>query len=101
MAPSERHTDSEMMREAMGEALVQALPKALPATAKELVRDPAFWAAANEGIQEHVSNKAGGWIMKSVWGLLSRIGLFLVLGSFVYAIGGWALVAKLFSGASK
>jgi hypothetical protein len=98
-------TDSEMMRDAMGEALVralpEALPKAFPPTAKELVRDPEFWAAANEGIQKHVSNKAGGWLMKSVWAMVSRIGLFLVLGSVVYAIGGWGLVAKLFGGTGK
>jgi hypothetical protein len=95
------HTDSEMMREAMGEALVQSLPKALPLTAKELVRDPEFWAAANEGLQEHVSNKAGSWLMKGIWKFVSKALVFVVLGSVVYAVGGWSLVAKLFAGGGK
>jgi hypothetical protein len=95
------HTDSEMMREAMGEALVQALPKALPLTAKELVRDPEFWAAASQGMQEHASQRAGSWLMKTVWVFVSRGLVFLVAGSIVYAWGGWSLVAKLFAGGGK
>ena len=93
--------DSEMMREAMGEALVRSLPEALPKAAIGLVRDPAFWDAANEGMQAHVSNKAGGWLMKMIWLSVSKVFLFLVLGSLMYALGGWALVAKFFSGGVK
>jgi hypothetical protein len=93
--------DSEMMRDAMGEALVQALPKALPTTAKQLVSDPEFWAAASQGMQEHASQRAGNWLMKTVWVFVSRGLLFLVLGSIVYAWGGWSLVAKMFSGGLK
>lgn len=91
------HTDSEMMRFAVSEAVVQSLPKAL----KEAARDPEMWAAANDGMQEHISNKAGSWLMKIVWLGISRVLLFLVLGSLVYAIGGWALVAKFFAGGGK
>jgi hypothetical protein len=91
------HTDSEMMRFAVSEAVVQSLPKAL----KEAARDPEMWAAANDGMQEHISNKAGSWLMKIIWLGISRVLLFLVLGSLVYAIGGWALVAKFFAGGGK
>ena len=105
MPPTEKHTDSEMMRFAVGEALVEALPRALkeslPNALKDTARDPEMWAAANEGMQEHVSNKAGGWLMKMVWMAISRGLLFLVLGSIMYAAGGWSLVAKVFFGGTK
>jgi hypothetical protein len=93
--------DSQMMRDALAEALVESLPKALPQTAKELVRDPEFWSAASKGIQEHASNKAGGMIMSFVWSAASKMILFVILGSIVYAIGGWAMVAKIFGGSIK
>ena len=93
--------DSELMREAMGEALVDALPRAMPAAAKALARDPEFWESVNVGLQEHVSNKAGSWLMKGIWMFVSKVLLFLVLGSVVYAIGGWSLVAKLFASGGK
>ena len=91
------HSESEMMRYAMSEAVSEALPRALKAAA----RDPEMWAAANEGMQEHVSTKAGSWLMKIIWLGISRVLLFLVLGSVVYAVGGWSLVAKVFSGGAK
>jgi hypothetical protein len=93
--------DSQMMRDALAEALVESLPKALPRTAKELVRDPEFWSAANAGLQEHVSNKAGGLIMHVVWSAVSKVILFVILGSVVYGLGGWGMVAKIFGGSIK
>lgn len=84
------------MREAMGAALVQRLPEALPKTLKEVVSDPDFWASAKSGIREHVKREAGGWITRVVWQSISRVMLFLVLGSIVYAIGGWSAVVGLF-----
>jgi hypothetical protein len=97
MPPETHHTDSEMMREAMGEAVVKYQPLALKASA----RDPEFWAAANEGLNEYVSTKAGNWLMKMIWFAIARVLLFLVLGSVVYAVGGWSLVAKIFAGGVK
>ena len=97
MQPEKHHSDSEMMRFAMSEAVMDALPRAL----KDAARDPEMWAAANEGMQEHVSTKAGSWLMKIIWLGISRVLLFLVLGSVVYAVGGWSLVAKVFSGGAK
>lgn len=94
-------TDSQMMRFAVAEAVEEALPKAMPNGLKASLRDPEVWAAASEGMQQHVSNKAGGWIMKTVLMFFSRVMLFLVLGSIVYALGGWPLLAKLFSTWSK
>jgi hypothetical protein len=97
MPPELHHSDSEMMRFAVSEAVVESLPRAL----KEAARDPEMWAAANEGIQEHVSTKAGSWLMKIIWLAISRVLLFIVLGSVVYAVGGWSLVAKIFAGGVK
>lgn len=95
------HSDSEMMRYAVAEAVQEALPKAMPIGLKASLKDPEVWAAASEGMQQHVSNKAGGWIMKTVLMFFSRLMLFLVLGSIVYALGGWPLLAKIFAGGSK
>lgn len=95
--PNDRHTDSEMMREAMSEAVVKSLPKAL----KDAARDPEMWSAGNDGLQEYVSQRAGSWVMKVVWMAVSRVLVFLVLGSIVYALGGWPLLAKMLSGGSK
>lgn len=85
-------TDSQMMRDAVAEAVEQAFPKALQSAA----RDPDTWAALQEGMKKHVSARAGGLIMNAVWSVVSRIMLFIMLGLLIYAIGGWALVAKIF-----
>ena len=81
--------DSEMMRDAMSEAM--------PIAIKTAVRDPQTWAAMHDGLNEYVSEKAGNWLMRSIISFLSRVLLFIVLGSIVYAIGGWSAVVGLFS----
>lgn len=77
----------------MQEALVQAFPSAL----KQAVADPELWASAKNGIQSHISERAGGWLMRIVWIAVSRVLLFVTLGSLIYAIGGWSAVAAFFS----
>lgn len=74
----------------MQRAVEQALQKALT---EETAR--AFWAAGLGVLRSQATQQAGRMVLGGLRGLLGRGAMFLLLGSIVYAIGGWALLAKL------
>ena len=94
-------TDSELMREAVRGAVNTALVEGFPPAIKAAARDPETWAAMQSGWTDHLSAKAGNWLMKLVWHAVGRVMLFLVLGSLVYALGGWTAVAAFFNSQNK
>ena len=95
------HTDSELMREAVRGAVQDSLTSAVPMAIRAAARDPETWAAMQSGWADHLSNRAGNWMMKMVWHAVGRLMMFVVLGSLVYAMGGWTAVAALFGSTQK
>ncbi len=55
-----------------------------------------FWAAGLKVFQEEATQHTGRIVIGGMKGLFSRVLLFLVLGSVVYAFGGWSGLAGLF-----
>lgn len=68
---------------------------------REVVQDPealeAFWSGAAVVLQRTAKERTGGFVLGALGGLASRLWLFALLGGIVYAIGGWAALAKLWS----
>ena len=56
-----------------------------------------FWSAGIEMAQEKAAERTGQLVIGGVKALFVRGMFFLVLGSNVYAIGGWSMVAKVWS----
>ena len=48
-----------------------------------------------KAVQGIAREKTGGVVLDAVGGMLSKLGLFLLLGGLVYALGGWAAISKL------
>lgn len=55
----------------------------------------AFWAAGFKVLQTQASQHTGRFVIGGLWSLFQRVGVFLVLGGIVYAIGGWSALATL------
>jgi hypothetical protein len=77
---------ADAVRVGISQALQEALTKD---TAQK------FWSAGFEMLQEQASVHAGRFVVGGLWGLIRKASMFLVLGGVVYAIGGWAGLAKL------
>lgn len=56
----------------------------------------AFWAAGLTVLQKQATAHTGRFVVGGLWGLVSGLGKFLVLGGVVYAVGGWSALAALF-----
>lgn len=54
-----------------------------------------FWSAGLSVLQDQASTHAGRFVLGGLWGLVRKVSMFLMLGSIVYAIGGWAALLKL------
>lgn len=54
----------------------------------------AFWAAGFRVLQTQASQHTGRFVLGGLWSLMSRVGMFLVLGGVVYAFGGWSALAS-------
>jgi hypothetical protein len=55
----------------------------------------AFWSAGLTVLQRQAQQHAGRFVIGGLWGLARKLGLFLMLGGIVYAIGGWSALAGL------
>lgn len=49
-----------------------------------------FWTAGLTVLQRQAQQHAGRFVIGGLWGLLRKVGTFLLLGSIVYAVGGWS-----------
>lgn len=78
------------IREANAESIAEALNSAL--TDDVAVR---FWSAGLRAIQTHAAEHTGRFILGGVWAVAQKLLLFVTIGSLIYAIGGWAALAKL------
>lgn len=58
----------------------------------------AFWAAGFNALQKQATNHAGRFVIGGITGIFSKLFTFLALGGLVYAIGGWAALAKMWHG---
>jgi hypothetical protein len=56
----------------------------------------AFWAAALTVLQRRAQEHTGRFVLGGLWGLARKVSLFLLLGGFVYAVGGWQALAGFF-----
>lgn len=54
-----------------------------------------FWGTGLSVLQEEATNHAGRFVVGGVMGLARKALMFLFLGSIVYALGGWAGLARL------
>lgn len=56
-----------------------------------------FWAAGVNVFKEQAEEHTGRLVIGGLKGLMSKLFLFLVLGSIVYALGGWVALGKLWA----
>ena len=56
----------------------------------------AFWSAGLTVLQKQATAHTGRFVVGGLWGLVTGLGKFLVLGGVVYAVGGWSALATLF-----
>lgn len=54
-----------------------------------------FWSAGLTALRKNAAEHTGRFVLGGLRGLLSKLGLFLALGSLVYALGGWSALAGL------
>lgn len=54
-----------------------------------------FWAAGLSVMQKQASEHTGRFVICGLVGLAQKVGMFLVLGGMVYAVGGWSALASL------
>jgi len=54
-----------------------------------------FWSAGLTALRKTAAEHTGRFVLGGLRGLLSKLGLFLALGSLVYALGGWSALAGL------
>lgn len=53
-----------------------------------------FWSVGLKVLQKQATQQAGRFVLGSLWGLARKVLLFFTVGGLVYAVGGWALLAK-------
>lgn len=86
-----RLTDETLtyMERLMEKAVQQGLSKAMTDENAE-----AFWAAGFKVLQEQAAKHTGRFVLGGLAGLARKLLVFAFLGSIVYMVGGWALLAK-------
>jgi len=80
--------------EYLDERIAEAVRKGIVEAVNEETAQ-AFWSAGIKVLQSQATNHAGRFVIGGLWGIARRISTFMVLGGIVYAIGGWAGLAKL------
>ena len=85
------------------EKMAKAVADGIAAAINEKTAE-AFWSAGLTVFQRQAQQHAGRFVIGGLWGLTRKLGLFLMLGGVVYAIGGWSALAglakTLFSGST-
>lgn len=81
---------TELVQQAVRQAVSEGIKGAI--TEDTAAR---FWSAGMQALQRQATHRAGRMVLGGLAGMLSRGAMFLLLGGIVYAVGGWALLAKL------
>lgn len=79
----------EYLRDHMRDAVTHGLRSAL--CDQDALR--LFWASAFESLRAQATEKTGRAVLDSLFGFVSRLLMFLVLGSIVFKFGGWDALA--------
>ena len=83
--------DEEKMKTAIKEAVREGIRESVtPELAEQ------FWGAGLDMLQKQATEHAGRFVIGGIMGLTKKLALFLLLGSMIYAIGGWSALANLF-----
>jgi hypothetical protein len=80
----------QYLREQMKTAVSEGIASAINEETAE-----AFWSAGLNVLQKQAQQHAGRFVIGGLWGLARKLGLFLMLGGIVYAVGGWSALAGL------
>lgn len=84
----------EVMRDAVREGLRDLLTDE-ETTAKLYA---SFWAGGLAMLQQQAAQHAGRFVLGGLFGLLRKVSMFIVIGSAVYAFGGWTALAAFVKG---
>lgn len=76
------------------EKMAKAVAEGIAAAINEQTAE-AFWSAGLNVLQKQAQQHAGRFVIGGLWGLARKLGLFLMLGGIVYAVGGWSALAGL------
>lgn len=81
--------------------IAAAVQAAVAAGIKEVLDDEEavgkFWGAAFAQLQQRAAESTGQWVLGGLRALASKISMFVGLAALVYALGGWAALAKLWA----
>ncbi len=77
-----------MLRVEMANAVRTGIAGALNEQTAEL-----FLSAGLSVLQERASERTGRFVLGGLAGLIRKLAVFLMLGSIVYAVGGWQAIA--------
>lgn len=88
-------TDTEIDR--LTEIMAGANERAIRAVLDDPKALERFWTGGLTAVEEIAAKRTGGLVLGAIGGLLSKLGLFLVLAGVVYALAGWAAVPKLWA----
>lgn len=85
-----RLTDAtiDYIEERMTEAVKKAIAESINETNAKV-----FWAAGVEVLQKQASEHAGRFVLGGIGALAKRFMFFLMVGTAVYALGGWTALA--------
>ena len=54
-----------------------------------------FWASAFDVLQEKAQEHTGRFVFSSLSAVVRKVSIFVLIGAFVYAVGGWTALAAL------
>lgn len=96
--PPPKDTDVTLTPETIT-LMEQRMAAAVQAGIKRALNEPdtvaQFWAAGLHVLQRQATQHTGRFVIGGLVGLVQKVGMFLVLGGMVYAVGGWSALAKL------
>ena len=79
--------------------LPELMAQAIKQGARDVVSDPAFWAAAGAAMHQQATERAGTFLLGGLAAFFRRVGWIILIGLGVYMLGGWsALVSWVKSG---
>lgn len=84
-----------MSEQDMEQAITNAVQRGIrEAVTPELAE--AFWAAGLNMLQKQATAHAGRFVIGSIFGLMKRVSIFIIIGLLVYSVGGWSALANFF-----
>lgn len=92
--PAEVRLTDETIRyleERFASAVTEGITKAITEEAATK-----FWSAGLSALQKQAAAHTGRFVLGSIWVLVRKVGLFLLVGGLVYAFGGWSALSALF-----